>query len=226
VIGPIGPGQVDVLRNGDVDWHRWPVACYLEENYRDLHPADAAVIDHHSAYYRRLPPDSLVRSLEFGAGPNLYPLMLAAACSREIHALDPSTANVTYLNRQLADGPDQHWGPFYARCRRRNRALPAESSQALERVQVIQGNGLSVPPGSYDLASMHFVAEGASEVHADFVTFCLAFIRSVRPGGHLVAAFMENLGRYQVGEGPHWPGYRVDPEIVRDAFRAPTGEWF
>jgi hypothetical protein len=40
----------------------------------------------------------------------------------------------------------------------------------------------------------------------------------VRPGGHLVAAFMENMGRYRIGAGPHWPGYPVDAGTVRDAF--------
>lgn len=212
------------VQNAEVDWDRWPVEDYLTENYRELHPSDAAIIDHHSAYYRRLPADGLARSLEFGAGPNLYPLLLAAACSREIHAVDPSASNVAYLRRQLTDGPDASWEPFYRRCREGNPGLPADLRQALSRVRADQGDGREVTPGGYDLASMHFVAEAATEDAAEFAAFCLAFIRAVRPGGHLVAAFMENLGRYRLGEGPQWPHRLIDADAVRSAFAPHTTE--
>jgi hypothetical protein len=218
-VSAVGADRDGVLRNGDVDWHDWPVAQYISENYAQLHAADAAVIDHHSAYYQRLGADSLARSLEFGAGPNLYPLMLAAGCSRQIDALELSSANVAYLNAQLADGPDENWLPFYQRCRLGNGNLPESPAQALGRVRVIQGDGFAVEPGAYDLASMHFVAEGATADQVEFAAFCLAFIRSVRPGGHLVAAFMENLASYQLGDAPRlWPGYAVDTDKVREAF--------
>jgi len=211
-----------VVHNADVDWDEWPVQRYLKEIYEELHPIDAAVIDHHSAYYRRLAPDSLACSLEFGAGPNLYPLMLAAGCSRRIDALDPSAANVSYLKQQLADGPDEHWRTFYARCRQGNEALPVSPVSALSRVRVLHGDGLAVVPGSYDLASMHFVAEGVTESRTEFVAFCQAFIRAVRPGGHLVAAFMESMPSYRLGEGPQWPGYPVDTDVIHEVFAGHT----
>jgi len=210
------------VRNSEVDWNRWPVQDYLAENYRRLHLSDAAIIDHHSAYYRAIPPDSLDRSLELGAGPNLYPLLLAAACSCRIHAVDPSAANVGYLRRQVTQGPDASWTPFYQRCRQLNPALPEAITQALARVEVIQADGREIGGGAYDLASMHFVAEAATEDDDEFAAFCRAFIRAVRPGGHLVAAFMENLGRYRLGDGPQWPHRPIDAESVRAAFAAET----
>lgn len=213
-----------VVRNTDIDWDRWPVTDYLAENYRQLHPADAAVIDHHSAYYRRLPPGSITASLELGAGPNLYPLMLAAAASRRIDAVDPSAANVRYLRRQLSHGPDPSWQPFYHRCRAGNPALPPTLPEALARVRVTHGDGRAVPAGSYGLASMSFVAEGVTEDAAEFAAFCRAFIQMVRPGGHLLAAFMENLGRYRLGDGPQWPALPVDGDTIRDVFAEHTDE--
>jgi hypothetical protein len=45
----------------------------------------------------------------------------------------------------------------------------------------------------------------------------------VRPGGLLVAAFMENLRRYRFGSGPEWPAYPVDADVLRDVF-APLTE--
>lgn len=55
--------------NDDVNWDSWPVEDYLAENYRELHPADAAIITHHCAFYRELAPGSIGRSVEVGAAP-------------------------------------------------------------------------------------------------------------------------------------------------------------
>jgi len=206
------------LRNGEVDWDSWPVEEYLAENYRELHPSDLAVINHHGAFYRHLAPDSVAVSLELGAGPNLYPLMLAAAVSRDIHAVERSAASVAYLNRQLRDGPDPSWSPFNAACRAGQPALPPALPDALARVRVSQGDLAGVTPGAYDLASMHFVAESVTEDATEFNDLCAAFAQAVRPGGLLVAAFMENMGRYELGDGSSWPGYPVDVGAVREAF--------
>lgn len=211
--------------NDDVDWDAWPVETYLQENYHTMHGADAAVIDHHSRFFRDLPPDSIDLSVEVGAGPNLYPLLLQGAACRRIHALDRSTANLTYLSRQLERGPDPHWDYFYRRCRQQNPALPATIEAALTRVQPVRGDARRLPQDTYGLASMHFVAETMSEDPGQFLEHCATFCRSVRPGGYLVAAFMENLGRYDLGGGSStWPGLKVDSDMVRAAFAPHTGE--
>ncbi|KUM73216.1 hypothetical protein [Streptomyces curacoi] len=213
-----------ITHNDDVDWDRWPVADYLAENYRDLHPADAAVIAHHSAFYRRLAPRSLGCSVEFGAGPNLYPLILASAASRRIDAVEAGAGNVAYLERQILDEPDASWLPFHALCRRLNPGLPATLAGALAQVNVVHADVRALPPGGYDLASMHFVAEGATEDRAEFADFCRAFVRCVVPGGYLVAAFMENMPTYRVGPASRWPGCPVNPDIVREVFTPLTRE--
>lgn len=205
-------------RNDDVDWDSWPVQDYLAENYRELHPSDAAVIAHHCAFYRPFTPGSLARSVEFGAGPNLYPLMLAAAASRRVDAVEAGAANVAYLTRQLRRGPDDSWQPFYALCRRLDPNLPQTLSEALARVHVVHGDVRAVPPGRYDLASMHFVAEGVTEDFEEFTEFCRRFAHSVVPGGRLVAAFMENMPTYRIGPASRWPGCPVDPGVVRKVF--------
>jgi hypothetical protein len=92
-------------RNSDPDWDRWPVATYLTENYRELHACDDAVLVHHSLFYRDLAPGSLARTVEIGAGPNLYPLMLASGASRRIDVVDRSSAGLHYLRRQLTGQP-------------------------------------------------------------------------------------------------------------------------
>ncbi|WP_428956758.1 class I SAM-dependent methyltransferase [Streptomyces sp. cg35] len=210
--------------NDDVDWDGWPVDAYLAENYRELHPSDAAVIAHHSACYRRLDTDSVERSLEFGAGPNLYPLMLGAAVCRRTDAVEAGAANVAYLRRQLTEGPDASWSPFHALARDLDPRIPASPGAALARVRVVHGDVRAVPQGRYGLASMNFVAEGVTEDFAEFTALCRQFVRCVVPGGTVVAAFMENMPTYRIGETTVWPGCPVDVHTVRSVFAPLTGE--
>ncbi|MFG3506567.1 class I SAM-dependent methyltransferase [Streptomyces sp. NPDC047821] len=207
--------------NADADWDQWPVTAYLAENYRRMHASDAAVIRHHSGFYRRFPADGLARSLEFGAGPNLYPLMPAAAVVRRIDALEPSAANVAYLTAQL-ERPDGSWDAFYALCRDLDPRLPPSLHQALTRVRVLHGDASAVPAGTYDAASMNFVAESVTEDADEFAELCGLFIHAVRPGGHLVAAFMENMPSYHIGAGRAWPAFPVDAAAVRRVFAPHT----
>ncbi|MEW2609993.1 class I SAM-dependent methyltransferase [Streptomyces sp. NPDC047880] len=204
--------------NDDVDWDRWPVADYLAENYREVHASDAAVIAHHSAFYRRLPPGGIARSVEFGAGPNLYPLMLASAACRRIDAVEAGASNVAYLEDQICHRLDASWLPFHALCRSLNPSVPPTLAGALAPVNVVHADVRSLPPGTYGLASMHFVAESVTEDFAEFADFCRTFVRTARPGGHLIAAFMENMPTYRIGPASRWPGCPVNPATVTEVF--------
>ncbi|WP_432079147.1 class I SAM-dependent methyltransferase [Streptomyces sp. YPW6] len=216
------PGQV--TRNDDVDWDRWPVQDYLAENYRDLHPSDAAVIAHHSAVYRRIRKGGAARSVEFGAGPNLYPLLLASAASRRIDAVEASAAGVRYLLGQIARGPDASWEPFHALCRELNPDVPPTPQESLSAVRVVHADVRSLEPGTYDIAAMNFVAEGVTEDFTEFADFCGRFARSARPGGLLVAAFMENMPTYRIGPASRWPGCPVDSSVVTEVFAPLTDD--
>jgi len=211
-------------RNADVDWDRWPVPTYLAENYREFHACDDAVIVHHSAVYRALGRDSLARAVELGAGPNLYPLFLASGAARRIDAVDRSAAGLGYLRQQITDGPDPMWLPYWRRCRALNPELPDRLGSALARVRVLPGDAFALAGSGYDLASMNFVAESVTEDPDEFAHLCAAFVATARPGGHLVAAFMENMGRYELGDGSRWPGTPVDAAIVSRVFTPLTDD--
>ncbi|MET9901642.1 class I SAM-dependent methyltransferase [Streptomyces sp. NPDC006446] len=210
--------------NDDVNWDSWPVEDYLSENYRELHPADAAVITHHCAFYRELAPGSIGRSVEVGAGPNLYPLILASAASRRIDAVEAGASNAAYLERQLSGSPDRSWLPFHELCRSLNPDVPETLERSLSAVRLVHGDLRSLTPGGYDLASMHFVAEGATEDIEEFKDFCRRFVRCVAPGGLLVAAFMENMPTYRIGAASRWPGCPVDTEIITEVFTSLTDQ--
>ncbi|MET7982693.1 MULTISPECIES: class I SAM-dependent methyltransferase [unclassified Streptomyces] len=204
--------------NDDVNWDSWPVEDYLTENYRELHPSDAAVITHHSAFYREFAPDGVARSVEIGAGPNLYPLILASAASRRIDAVEAGASNAAYLEQQLNGPPDRSWLPFHALCRSLNPAVPETLEESLSPVRLVHGDLRSVEPGGYGLASMHFVAEGVTEDFEEFKDFCRRFVGCAEPGGHLVAAFMENMPTYRIGAASRWPGCPVDTDVITEVF--------
>ncbi|MFD8735271.1 class I SAM-dependent methyltransferase [Streptomyces sp. NPDC059618] len=204
--------------NDDVNWDSWPVEDYLAENYRELHPSDAAVITHHSAFYRQFAPGTVARSVEIGAGPNLYPLILASAASRRIDAVEAGASNAAYLRRQLSGTPERSWLPFHALCRDLDPGVPATLEESLARVRLVHGDLRSVEPGSYELVSMHFVAEGATEDFEEFKEFCRRFVACAEPGGHLVAAFMENMPTYRIGADSRWPGCPVDTDVITEVF--------
>jgi hypothetical protein len=132
--------------------------------------------------------------------------------------VDRSAAGLDYLRRQLADGPDPTWQPFWDRCHALNPGLPPTAEAALHRVRVRHGDAFALAGTGYDLASMHFVAESVTEDADEFAGFCAAFAAAVRPGGHLLAAFMENMGRYALGDGSRWPGLPVDADAVTRTF--------
>ena len=211
-------------RNADLDWDSWPVSTYLSENYRTLHRSDSLVLAHHSEFYRSLPAGSLERAVELGCGPNLYPLFLLSGVARRIDAVERSASGLAYLRQQVSRGPDASWLPFWQRCRELNPALPTDASRALGRVRVVEADARSLVGADYDLASMHFVAESITEDVTEFREFCVAFAESVRPGGILVAAFMENMARYTFGDGSSWPGTPIDAASVTEVFGPFTDE--
>ena len=145
-------------------------------------------------------------------------MFLASGAAQRIDAVEISPAGARYLRRQLTDGPDTSWAPYWERCRALNPTLPATAARAMARVRVTVGDAFSLAGAGYDLASMHFVAESVTEDAAEFVRFCAAFVATVRAGGHLVAAFMENMGRYGFADGSRWPGIPVDVEVLERIF--------
>jgi hypothetical protein len=88
----------------------------------------------------------------------------------------------------------------------------------------VHGDAFALAGSGYDLASMHFVAESITEDPDEFAEFCASFIATVKPGGHLIAAFMENMSRYQLGDGSQWPGVPVDAAALSRVFASSTEE--
>jgi hypothetical protein len=150
--------------------------------------------------------------------------MLLGGVSRVVDAVEPSEASVAYLATQINGELDPSWRAFYTICRELLPSLPVRPETALSTVELTHDSAGVISPNTYDLSSMHFVAESVTEDFAEFTDLCELFVRTARPGGWLLAAFMENMRRYRLGDGSTWPGTPVDSEIVRSVFAPHTTE--
>ena len=207
---PDGLGRAAPPRpNADVAWDDFDTAGYVLDNYATLHDLDRRIIADLSPYYRSLLPGSLNSSLDIGTGPNIYPLMLAAAASRRLESLERSASNVAYLRRARREGADPCWTPFWQLCRQLDPALPADLDEVLRGLTTHQGDALAGPPGQYDLVSMFFVAESVTGGRDEFEQLSLRFVAAAAPGGHLVAAYMAGMPKYELG-GKTLPSFPLD----------------
>lgn len=207
------PSRSPLLHNSDVSWDGFDTEGYLADNYATLHDFDRSIICALSPYYRSLAGGSVARSLDVGTGPNLYPLMLAAAASRQLESLDHSAANVAHLRSVVERGAAPHWQPFWRLCRELDPGLPEDLDEVLHGVQVRQGSAFELEPGAYDLVSMFFVAESVTGDRDEFAQLCAGFAAAAAPGGHLVAAFMAGMPSYHLG-GRLWPSVPVGEDDV------------
>ena len=209
------PGPV---RNADVRWDDFDTSGYVADNYESLHDLDRQIITELSPHYAALPPAALATALDVGTGPNLYPLMLAAAASRRLESVEPSAANRAYLDRLCRRGPDACWLEFWRLCRELNPALPDDLGQVLRGVAVRRGDAFTLPRARYELVSMFFVAESVTGVRQEFEEICRRFAAAAAPGGHLVAAFMAGMPSYELG-GEVLPSYPIDEDALTGALR-------
>ena len=216
-------GATSPSANGDVAWDDFDTASYLADNYATLHDFDRRIIATLSPYYRALGPGSLASSLDVGTGPNLYPLMLVAAASRRLEALERSARNVTYLQRARREGADPCWTPFWELCRRLDPALPADLDEVLRGLTIHHGDAADVPPGQHDLVSMFFMAESVTGGRDEFEWLAHRFARAAAPGGHLVAAFMAGMSQYELG-GATLPSFPLDRHTLEAVMRPVTRE--
>lgn len=207
--------------NRDVDWHTFATDNYLADNYTSLHRLDREIIRALSPYYRALAPGSLASALDVGTGPNLYPLMLAASASRQLHALEHSATNVAYLKRACRDGADPNWTPFWQLCRQLDPALPCDLDQVLARLTVHHGNAFDLPTAQHDLVSMFFMAESVTGDRQEFQQLSHRFAAAAAPEGHLIAAYMAGMPQYELA-GQTLPSFPLDQHTLETVMQPVT----
>jgi hypothetical protein len=204
-------------RNADVAWDYFSADFYKERNYAQLRPDDRLIL----LKLRKFFASSKVRNgrgIDAGTGPNLYPMLALLPFCDEIRLLDISESNVKWLQNQMHE-PDRSWDAFWATLteHRSYREVGDYRSQ-LGRVTVEKGDLLEMPPSSYDIGTMFFVAESFTDHRTEFEQAVRTFVRSLKKGAPFAIAFMRGSKGYPV-DNEDYPAVAVYPIDVKQCLK-------
>jgi hypothetical protein len=217
------PSQTPLARNAQFPWDEFAAEAYCDHNYTRLREDDAEILGLVRSWFADTAPEVPRDGLDVGAGPNLYPTLAMLPFARSITLREYSAANVRWLRGATADLAEQ-WRPFWDVVSPEGRYGDFTAARGLlaERTRVEQGSVFDLPPATWDLGTMFFVAESISQDPAEFDAAVSAFVRALRPGSPFAAAFMEQSEGYDVA-GVRFPATPVGAaEITACLERAAT----
>ena len=212
------PDGRDSVPNNAAPWADFDAEGYWKFNFASLLPEDAQIIRRASNFLieacgDRAPARSAV---DVGAGSNLYPALLMLPWTERITFTDFAGTNINWLVENLADVPGEWaWQPFWdlmaglpgyrnvEQPRRRLGAVQNVSSQSV----------FDLPPRTWDLGSMFFVADGITTDEKEFEAAVRSFLGSLTPRAPFMMAFMENSVGYDVS-GVSFPAVKVTLESL------------
>lgn len=190
-----------------MSWAEFDPIAYVDHNYRDMQAEDAEILcivrDHFADHFRRYPATP-VSGIDVGAGANLYPALAMLPWCEEITLLEYSSANVRYLESQVA-AYDANWDQFWDVLREHEayRALGMDPRERFRRAVEVKGGSildLARYEGRWSVGTMFFVAESMTTSWQEFRLGVERFLRALTPGAPFAAAFMEHSKGLYAGE--------------------------
>ena len=201
--------------NDAAAWSDFDADEYWHINYASVLPEDAEIIRCASKFLIEAcgmhSPYS--RAVDVGAGANLYPGLLMLPWAEQIVFTEYASPNIRWLSENLANAPGEWpWQPFWdlvagLPCYR-DVEHPRRRLAAVHEIRTV--SIFDLPPRTWDLGSMFFVADGMTTDQAEFELAVRAFIRALEPGSPFMMAFMENSAGYHVS-GVRFPAVKVTP---------------
>lgn len=206
------------MRNDAVDWSQFNADEYWKINYASVLPEDAEIIQCASKFLIEAcgEPARRRQALDVGAGTNLYPALLMLPWAGHVVFTEYASPNIGWLSENLADVPGEwHWQPFWELvaglpCYRAIRD-PRRALAAVHEVRTL--SIFDLPPRTWDLGSMFFVADGMTTDEAEFEAAVRAFLDALLPGSPFMMAFMEGSTGYDV-QDQRFPSVRVTPRSL------------
>jgi hypothetical protein len=208
------------VRNDSAAWQEFDADKYWKFNYESVLPEDREIIECASKFLIeacgvRSPYKSAV---DVGAGANLYPSLLMLPWAEHIvlteHA--PASSNISWLKENLSDAPGEwSWQPFWDLVA----GLPCyraidEPRRRLATVHEVRPVSIfDLPPRTWDLGTMFFVADGITTDEVEFKAALHAFLGALLPGSPFVMAFMEGSTGYDV-DGVSFPAVRITSQSL------------
>ena len=121
-----------------------------------------------------------------------------------------ASPNIHWLSENLADAPGEwQWQPFWdlvadLPCYRAVEH-PRRRLAAVHEIRTV--SIFDLPPRTWDLGSMFFVADGMTTDEAEFERAVRSFLGALVPGSPFMMAFMEGSAGYDVN-GVRFPAVR------------------
>jgi hypothetical protein len=206
------------MRNDAAAWSDLDADEYWKFNYKSVLPEDAKIIECASKFMieacgMRSP---FKRAVDVGAGANLYPALLMLPWAGHIVFTEYAEPSIDWFRKNLADAPGAWpWQPFWDLVADRPgyRAVedPRRRLAAVHEVQT--RSAFHLPPRTWDLGSMFFVADGITTDEGEFAAAVRAFLNALLPGSPFLMAFMEGSSGYDV-RGVRFPAVRVTPRSL------------
>ncbi len=214
-----------ITRNSAASWSDFDAHGYWKINYASVLPEDEQIIGCASNFLieacrgrieacRGGPP--FKRAVDVGAGTNLYPALLMLPWTEHIVLTDYSPANIDWLRDNLPDVPGEWpWQPFWDLVA----GLPGYGNVEQPRRRLATSHGIDrlsifdLPPRTWDLGSMFFVADGITSDEAEFELGVQSFIDALIPRAPFMMAFMEGSSGYDVS-GVRFPSVKVTLESL------------
>jgi hypothetical protein len=206
------------VRNDAVAWSAFDADEYYKINYASVLPEDEEIIQYASKFLVDACGRSsrFKRAVDVGAGTNLYPSLLMLPWAEHITFTEYAQDNIAWLRRNLPDSPGQWvWQPFW------DLVVDLPYYQAIDDPRrrlaaVHEVSALSIfelPPRTWDLGSMFFVADGMTADAAEFESAVRMFLDALMPGSPFLMAFMEGSTGYDVN-GVIFPSVQVTLESL------------
>jgi NNMT/PNMT/TEMT family len=216
------PGRPAPSGNADYQWAEFDSEAYFQHYYGEPHPDDDCVIRFAvEAMKRAAPIDTELDIVDVGTGPSLIPFLCALPRARKLTAWEYAESNVAWLEAELQKREMRpQWRHFWRVVREayQPEALPDDPIPLLRtRSAITRGSVFDLPERNWDAATMFFCAESITERQDEFEAACVAFARSVKPGGMLAAAFLVRSAGYIVADRP-FPVLSLTPELIEQVF--------
>ncbi len=201
------------LRNNSVAWSDFDANEYWKINFATVLPEDAEIIEYASKFLIAAceTPGHFRTAVDVGAGTNLYPGLLMLPWVERIVFTEYAPDNIRWLSENLADGSAEwQWQPFWELVARQpgyqDIEEPRRRLAAVHEVRTL--SIFDLPPRTWDLGSMFFVADGITENQEEFETAVRTFLGALVPGSPFLMAFMEGSTGYDV-RGIRFPSVRL-----------------
>jgi hypothetical protein len=206
------------MRNDAVAWSDFDAGEYWRINYASVLPEDAEIIECASKFLIEAcgGRSGSKRAVDVGAGSNLYPALLMLPWAEHIVFTEYAPPNIHWLRENLADAPGEwRWQPFWDLVATlpcyRSVEQPRRRLAAMHEIQT--SSIFDLPPRTWDLGSMFFVADGMTTEEAEFEAAVRAFLGALMPGSPFMMAFMEGSSGYDV-HGVCFPSVNVTPQSL------------